>query len=188
MEKSVDVYKGYIITTEKGEEKGIFFRSPIQKVFFDAYYDRAKLSFWDFVVAVKNPIRKFYEILLGNWKNIKNIEEYSQDPNLAGVELNILCSPIYFKREYRKLSATSCGNHNIKEIKSYGYESPYNNCSGTCDIERTTLYLSNSVSKRKKVKIKRTDAYEFTYAHIVKKIIDQIDKGMITNEKLASGL
>lgn len=168
MENLVANYKGYVIIIEKGVEKGIFFRSPLQKVFFDAYYGETKLSAWKYANSIGNPIRKFYEILIGNGRYVKNIKQWLDDIDFAGFHGNIMCFPIYFKREYRKLVAQSCGNDNIQKIESYGYESEFEYCGGCCDIEKTIFHLSNG----KSIRIKRRKTFHFTYMHIIEQIIN----------------
>ena len=86
----------------------------------------------------------------------------------AGFTANVLCSPVYFEKEYRKLRAISGGKNNIQDIKSYGFESPFNMCAGACDIEFTIIKLKNG----KVLRLKRTGTYHFTYRHIIKDIID----------------
>lgn len=168
METRVVNYKGYVISTEEGKERGLFFRSPLQKVSFDAYYDTPVLSAWKYLNDIKSPIRRLYEILIGNGNIVRNIKKWSENCDWDGFNGNILCCPIYFKREYRKLIAYSCGDDNIQKIVSYGYESEFNMCSGECDVEKTVIRLKNG----KTMRIKRTEQYHFTYEHIVKKIID----------------
>lgn len=168
MENQVVNYKGYVISTENGMEKGLFFRNPLQKVYFDAYYNESVLSAWKYLNDIKNPIRRLYEILIGNGNIVKNIKKWSERCDWGGFNGNILCSPIYFHREYRKLVAHSCEDDNIQKIISYGYESEFNMCSGGCDVEKTIIHLKN----RKNIRIKRKNQYHFTYAHIVKEIID----------------
>lgn len=168
METRIVNYKGYVISTEEGKENGLFFRNPFQKVSFDAYYDESVLSAWKYLKDIKNPIRRLYEILIGNGNIVKNIEKWSKDCDWGGFNANILCFPIYFKREYRKLVAHSCEGGNIQKIASYGYESEFNMCSGECDMEKTVIHLKNG----KTIRIKRKEQYHFTYEHIVKEIID----------------
>lgn len=168
MKNSVVKYKGYVITTEEGEEKGIFFRNPLQKAFFDAYYDDPVLSAWKYLNDIKNPIKRLYEILIGNGNIVKNIKSWSEDIDWGGFSAHILCFPIYFKREYRKLIAHCCDSDNIIKIESYGYESEFNICSGDCHVEKTVIHLNNG----KSIRIKRKEQYYFTYSHIVKEIID----------------
>ena len=168
MKNSVINYKGFVISTEEGEEKGIFFRNPLQKADFDAYYDRPIFSAWKYLNDIKNPIRRLYEILIGNGNIVKNIKSWSEDMNWGGFNGNILCFPIYFKREYRKLTAHCCASGNIAKIESYGYESEFNSCGGDCHIEKTVIHLSNG----KSIRIKRKEQYHFTYEYIVKEIID----------------
>lgn len=168
MENRISNYKNYIIITEEGTERGIFFRSPIQKVDYDTYYEEG-FSAWSYKEEVKNPLRKIYEILIGNKNVIDNIEKWSKYGDWAGFSANILCFPIYFKREYRKLKAISNNDtDNITEINSYGYENEFNYCGGNCEIERTSVKLRSG----KTIKIKRREQYNFTYTHIIKDIID----------------
>ena len=163
----ISYYKGYVITTDEKTEKGIFFRSPIQKAEFDDYGNHPRNA-WKYVDGIKNPLRRFYEILIGNGKIVKNINKWANELDFGGFRGNILCSPIYFKREYRKLTAISCRNHDICEIKSYGYESEFNNCAGACHMERTTIRLKHG----RTVRYRKKKHFHYTYEHIVKKIID----------------
>lgn len=169
METNIISYKGYTIYTEEGTEKGIFFRWPIQKVNFDAYYGHAKFSAGKFAHNIKNPIRKIYEIMIGNGKAVKNIEKWLCELDFGGFSGNIVCSPIYFKREYRKLSAISNnGNTNFKSIESYGYESTFNECAGACALEKTIFKITNG----KTIRSKRKTSYYYTYAHVIEDVID----------------
>lgn len=143
MDNRVVNYKGYIINTEEGTEKGLFFRSPIQKVRFDAYYDRPKMSAWKYLHDIKNPLRRIFEILIGNGIIVKNIKEWSKESDWGGFTGNILCCPIYFKREYRRLNAVSSGSDDIQKINSYGYESEFETCSGNCNMEKTVIKMKN---------------------------------------------
>ena len=162
-------YKNYVIMTTEGIQHGIFFRSPIQKVDYDAYYDNPRFSAWKYLNQIKNPFRKLYEILIGNYRIVKNIQEWSNDINWGGFRANILCSPIHFRREYRQLSAISTNAHdNIQCVDSYGYESEFNSCVGDCVCEKTSIKLKTG----KWLKFKKTEQYYFTYEHIIKRIID----------------
>ena len=168
MENEVILYKGYVISTEEGLERGIFFRSPIQRVGFDAYYDNPKFSAWQYLNAIKNPIRRLYEILMGNRKIVKNIQAWSESRDWGGFNANILCFPIYFKRDYCKLIAHASEGYPITKIYSYGYTSEFSDCAGECVIERTKIRLRTG----KVIRIKRRKTYLFTYLHKVKEIID----------------
>lgn len=165
----LDKHNDYIITSTEGTERGLFFRSPIQNVQFDVDYYGPRLSAWDYQHKIKNPIRRFYEILIGNRKIVKNIDAWADDFNFAGFNANILCFPIYFKREYRQLSVYSCDNTtDIQSIYSHGYESEFNFCSGECVVEKTTIKLKNG----KQLKFKKFEQYHFTYTHIIKRVLD----------------
>jgi hypothetical protein len=163
------IHNNHLITTEEGSKFGIFFRSPIQKVSYDAYYaDYSKTSAWTYKSKIKNPIRRLYEIIIGNKSIVDHIEEWSQSIDWGGFTANKLMSPIYFKREYRYLKAES-GDPNdlIQKIVSYGYEGPYNYCSGACHIERTKITLKNG----KRVRLKVKDRYKYTYVHIIEEML-----------------
>lgn len=165
------VYKHHSILTKSGEQKGIFFRSPIQKVEFDAYYytDDPHISAWIYMEKIKNPIRRFYEILIGNKKIVDHIEEWSKLIEWGGFEANVLMSPIYFTRIFRSLECVSrIKNDTIRKVVSYGYEAPYNYCSGACYIEKTKIILGDG----KRIRIKRKKSYNYTYSHIVERMID----------------
>ena len=165
-------YKSFVITViEDDVQKGLFFRNPIQKIFFDACGYSDSQSAQRYAKKVKNPIRRIYEILIGNGKIIKNIDSYFDDIEFGGFDANIICPPIYFKRKYRKLHAINTDNTcNIKEIKAFGYENPFNFFHGKCEKEVTTIITSNN----KKMKLKeRKGEYKFTYAYEIKNLIDK---------------
>lgn len=175
---SVENYEDYVISTSEEVEIGLFFRNPLQKIQFYAdidYFTDApdKVSAWIYLYSLQNPIKKLYEILIGNKDIVKNIDNWSKNYDWAGFSANILCSPIYFKRKCRRLIAISCNDSkNIKEIHSYGYEGPYNMCAGACQKEKTIVTLKNG----KDFKINVKDKYKFTY-------IDSVEK-LIKNDKL----
>lgn len=165
----IETFKGFSIITEEGIQYGIFFRSPIQKVEFDAYYaDIPETSAYIFQKKIKNPIRRAYEILIGNYEPVKNISKWLDVEDFAGFVGNKLMSPIYFKRNYRRLIATNEKSNNaINKVESYGYEGPYNRCSGACHIERTKITLRNGTIMKKVTK----KQYHYTYEHIVEGMI-----------------
>ena len=178
MEINTTIHNNHVITSESGTQRGIFFRSPIQKVSFDAYYTTgpAVVSAWTYLNKIKNPIRRLYEILIGNVEIVKNINEWANNMDWGGFTANKLMSPIYFRREYRYLESVSSNTHDvIQKVVSYGYEGPYNMCSGACHIERTRITLRNG----KKIRLKKTEYYHYTYIHIVERMISS---GNIDND------
>lgn len=183
-ENNVKNYKNFVIHTEEGVEKGIFFRSPIQTIDFSAWTEEKKFDAWCYLSKVKKSFFRFFEILKGNSNIVNNIEKWSENDDWAGFRANILCFPIYFERRYRKLTAKSTSNDtNIQSIKSYGYESPYNTCNGNCVVEKTIITLKNG----KKIKTKTPENYNFTYRFKVEKIIDSdniIEKENENEEKV----
>lgn len=164
-----NVHNNHLITTEEGIQFGIFFRNPIQKISFDAYYcDYPKVSAWNYKNKLKNPLRRLYEIIIGNKNIVDNIDEWSQDISWGGFNANVLMSPIYFSRTYRKLKCVSSNSNDvIQKAVSYGYEGPYNYCSGACHIERTRITLKNG----KRIRLKLKDHFHYTYTHIIEKMI-----------------
>lgn len=170
MEIRTTIHNNHVITAEEGTQFGIFFRSPIQKISFEAYYNdiMEKISAWRYKEKIKNPIRRLYEILIGNKNIVDHIEEWAQSMDWGGFDANVIMSPIYFSREYRRLKAVSSSPDDvIQKVVSYGYEGPYNYCSGSCHIERTRIYLRNG----QRIRLKMKDYYHYTYTHIVEKMI-----------------
>lgn len=168
------IHNNHVITTEEGTQFGIFFRNPIQNISFDAYYgDMEKVSAWKYMEKIRNPIRRLYEILIGNKNIVDHIEKWAQNMDWGGFNANVLMSPIYFSREYRRLKAvSSSANDVIQKMVSYGYEGPYNYCSGACHIERTRITLKNG----KRIRLKMKDYFHYTYEHIV--------EGMLSTGKI----
>ena len=166
----------YTVISDKYTAYGIFFRSPIQKVFRDGYYvgiveDNPRvMNAYEYRDAVKKPIRRFYEILLGNGKIVRNIEKWSQNTEFGGVTTKMLRSPIYFKREERSLVAIdTSGQQNISEIRSRGHESDLETCAGSCEKERTTIKLKNG----KKIRKVCRDEYFYTYYTTIEDLVEE---------------
>ena len=89
--------------------------------------------------------------------------------NWAGFSANILCFPIYFRREYRALTALSQdADENIQAVHSWGYESEFENCSGGCAKEITLFKMRNGKTMRE---VKKKNYY-YTYSHIIENLID----------------
>lgn len=167
---SVKDINNYTIYTEEGVEHGIFFRSPIQKVSYDAYYGNdKKTSAYIYQKAINNSrIRRIYEILIGNGNIVKNLGEWLDNLDFGGFNANKLCSPIYFSRKYRSLRVVFSNPDTLFTlIKSHGYESQYNICNGACHIERTVFKFRNGSKNKLTVK----EHYRFTYNHIITKLL-----------------
>jgi len=165
----VENYKNFVIKAEEGIERGLFFRSPIQKVEFGTW-DEDELNAYTYLSKIKNPLFRLKEILIGNRNIISNIERWAEEDNgdWAGFKANILCLPFYFNRVFRRLEAISQSlDTNIQVIKSYGYESQYNKCGGSCMVERTVFKLRNG-----KIKVSKPESFNYTYRHKVEEIIN----------------
>lgn len=167
--KNFDQYDDYAILTEEGVENGVFFRSPLQKVCFNVHYhDGSLFSAYHYIRAIRNPIRRFFEILIGNGAVVRNAKSWIEDEGAAVFRANILCCPIYFSRKYRKLHAYSSNpNDNIADISSYGYESQFNDCAGGCHIEKTVFTMKDGA----KLAVTKETAYHFTYVHVIEGVI-----------------
>ena len=169
-ENVVKNYKNFVIKSEEGIEKGLFFRSPIQKVDFGTW-DEDKFNAYTYLSKIKNPLFKFMEILKGNRNIVDNIEGWAEEDNgdWAGFKANVLCLPIYFSRVFRRLEAISQTlDTNIQIIKSYGYESQFNKCGGSCVIEKTVFKLKNG----KKIKVSKPGNFKYTYEFKIEEVID----------------
>lgn len=169
METVVKNHNSYVIHTEEGVERGLFFRSPIQKVEYTDYCVDGSQSAWAFLDRLKSPLRRLVERIIGNGKIVKHGKEWAGQYNFGCFLANKLCFPVYFKRVYRSLVALSQNpDDNIQEVRAKGYESEYNVCSGCCVIERTTIRTKSG----KKIKAVIREKYHYTYRHIVEKMLD----------------
>lgn len=169
-ETTIKNYKNFVIKTEEGIEKGLFFRNPIQRVDFGTW-DEDKYNAYTYLNKIKNPLFRLKEILIGNRNIISNIEKWNEDDNgdWAGFKANVLCLPIYFSRVFRRLEAISQSlDTNIQSINSYGYESEFNKCGGECLVERTVFRLKNNET----IKVNKPEKFNFTYDFKVREIID----------------
>ena len=170
-ENVVKNYKKFVIKSEEGIEKGLFFRNPIQKVGFGTW-DEDQFNAYTYLSKIKNPLFRFKEILKGNRNIIINIERWAEnddDGSWAGFRANVLCLPVYFSRVFRSLEAISqSSDTNIQEIRSYGYESQFNKCGGSCVIEKTLFKLKNG----KNIKVSKPESFKYTYGHTIEDIIN----------------
>lgn len=167
METKILNYKDYVISTKQGFKSGIFFRSPLQKIDREFMaWSEDDISYFN---SLDNKFIRIIETIIGNGKIIKNMKDMI-DNDYCGAVFNKLCSPIYFKRQCRELTAISQNDdNNIKEIVSCGYESEFETCSGGCVVEKTKFRLKNG----KTITYKLKNAYNYTYEHIVKEILDE---------------
>lgn len=138
--------------------------------FNNGYYGDSKFDCYKYMKALKNPFRRVFEILLGNKRVVDHCGEWSDQIEFAGFRANILCLPVYFERECRKLTAIQVSglSTSIKSIESWGYEGEFNDVSGRCDLEKTVITLNNG----KKLKFRKHGQYNFTYLHIIQEILD----------------
>ena len=160
---------GYHFIIEEFEKTGIFFQPVIQPIeHTTGYYDPEGYPFsaYDFADnCKKSKLYRMLQIILGNKKQVENIENYIDDFDFAGVELNTIVSPIYYKRTYRKLTAFAKDpSAEIEKIISIGYESPYNNCSGSCFKETTFIETKHGIRM-----LTKRNSFHYTYKHVVER-------------------
>lgn len=164
--KEISSRNGILFKSESGVQHGIFFRNPLQKIYHDASYANEKVNAWTYVRRLSRfPFMRAYERLIGNKVIVDNIYDWTDDSDFAGFYANRLMFPIYFKRHFRSLISTSATDPNIETVISYGYERPYNICSGDCDKEITTFIYRDGHRDR----VVRRDSYYYTYEHVIER-------------------
>lgn len=154
----------------EGTEKGIFLRNPLKKISFQDGFDwedDSAQNVYTYARKIKNPVRRMYEICIGNGTIVKELNEWMNDYDFAGFTGNILCSPIYFKRKFRQLHLKSNTDSLVKEIVSKGYENEFELCSGGCEKEKTQIKFRD----KKKSSFITKDSYCYTYSHICEELI-----------------
>ena len=163
---------GWTIKSTESVEKGIFFRCPIQEVFYDAYFDEKDVNFsaWMYVNKIKNPLHRCYERLIGNKRAVQEVANWLKQDDFCGFYANVLCCPIYFRRRCRKLTAENITDDQspYAKIQSKGYESPYNHVAGYCEKEKTIF--TTKQNKRLKPILERGE-YKYTYSFIIEKVL-----------------
>lgn len=136
---------------------GLFFRNFIQRVFKSCdMYGGGAAYIW-----AETAKKKVIPYLLNLFRYESIVKHLSND-NCAGIEVNELASPVYFKRNMRSMHClVHDPDHPVESIFSYGYE-PYENVvSGTCKVEYTTIKFKDG----REIKLKNTDEYYMTYDH-----------------------
>lgn len=152
----------------RGTEKGIFLRQPLKKIEFQEMWDsESKQDIYTYSKKIQNPVRRLYEICIGNGTIVKELNEWMKDCDFAGFTGNIICCPIYFKREFRELHLKSNTDSMIKEIISKGYENEFELCSGGCEKEKTLIKFTNKRQSRFTTK----EHYHYTYSHICEELL-----------------
>lgn len=172
MENCTINYKSYTIHTQTLNKRGLFFRNPRQKIYYDVWYDAKNMG--KYLDKIKNPFRRLYETLLGNKEAVRNLEKWMNELDFGGCIIYAIRCPIYFKRCTRTLTAIDTSNrYNISKIQSSGYESEFNYCAGDCEVERTKIKLKSG----KTMRIVNKGKFHYTYRHIVDQIIDSQQTG-----------
>ena len=172
--KTGEMYDDYLMVCEEGTEVGIFFRSPIQVATFMDYItlEGSGFDIGRYINEIKNPIRRVFETLLGN-KDVVNT--LLHDDDIADVyKINVLCSPLYFRRRYRKLECnarTDSCKGTIGSIRSYGYDTKFEAwCAGVTHSEKTHIRFKHNLVKKTKIRIKKK-SYRYTYKHVIEDVM-----------------
>ncbi len=164
-------HNAYTIITKEYREYGIFFRSPIQKVYYDTYCNNPLSAYAFANRVVKSNIYALYQMLIGNGKILKQLPDMVDRVDWAGFEANKLCFPIYFSRNCRTLKCILNDpegiENNILSVSSYGFEEHWETVSGGCKLERTKVKLKSG----KTIRRKRSNSYHYTFAHVIKELI-----------------
>ena len=148
------------ILTNEGPEKGIFFRSPIQFVYYDWYsMDWGESKYPMGIHRILNIFR------------MKKARNHAKHDNAAGFKFYEFAWPIYFSRKFRSLEYIS----EKIQISSYGYEGYKNHCSGYCEKETTTFKFKFGGLVKTLIKVNHKE-YNFTYKSSVEKFIKENTK------------
>lgn len=175
-ETQTTYYSDFKITSEKGIEHGLFFRDPLSKKILVVNYKNCDTDAFQYIAKIKNPLFRLAQYLLGNRQVILNIE-YMQSDETYFTNINILRSPVYFKRNYRRTEAINRNENGcISSIISHGICNE--DCEATCVKEKTITTFFNG---RAEVCILRNRAHCFTHLFNIAKIISA-DKGRIYND------
>ena len=166
-------YFDFNVSSEKGVEYGLFFRNPLSKKSLVFNFSECKTDAFHYIVKSANPFFRLYQYLLGNRQVVLNVDRMHIDETYFAI-INILRSPIHFKRKYRRTEAINKNkNGNISSIISYGISSE--ECEATCVKEKTITTFSNGIKERY---ILRDRAHYFTHLCNLSKIINT-DKGRL---------
>lgn len=167
----------YIIFHDEGIETGLFFRFPIRKLYYKVFTEQKNdPSLIDFVQDCKDS--KLFRILnyiLGNKDVVKEVleEDIFTENNLYGIDIYKIISPIYFKRNYRKLDIINMDEDQpVNYISSYGYDDKYNQVAGYCNKEITYIHTKYN---KKEIKLRRGKSYLYTYIHTAKELIKLLE-------------
>lgn len=151
-------FTNFPVVTAKTEKRGVFFRSPVFKRYFDLWDGEPEFS----AQAAKEHKGFWGRVhwILNSNKSIDNKIEFSKEDNAAGNSLNSVRSPIYFKRVERTLKYSG----GVVSIDAKGFNFIDERVGGNCEKEITTIKVNGKI-----VFCGRTDinGYNMTFAHVV---------------------
>lgn len=167
----------YVIFHDEGVETGLFFRFPIRKVCYKVFTEQKNdPSLIEFVQDCKDSrLFRIFNYIMGNKNAVKEIleENIFNDDDLYGIDINKFISPIYFKRNYRKLDIINMDEDQpVNYISSYGYDDEYNQVAGNCTKETTYIHTKY---KKREIKLRRGKKYLYTYIHTAKELIKLLE-------------
>jgi len=136
-------HKQYIIQIDEKIKTGLYFRNPIQKIAINEK-DYGEFNSLTYIYKVKHSfLFKLFQYCLGNYHNIQMV---LNDELITRFKINRLCSPIYTRREYIKLKASSTRlDDKIQSIYSIAYNPICLGCPKKCIVEKTKIVEQNKV-------------------------------------------
>lgn len=178
--------QNYIIFHDEGVQTGLFVRFPIRKIMYEIYpYNSlCTTSLAEFAQNCKDSkLFRLFNYIIGNKDAVKFAldEDLFDDPDLAGLEINRIISPIYFKRNYRSLNIINMDDDSVIEyISSFGYDDEWIQVAGHCNKEITKISHKH---KRLKTRIRYGKSYLYTYIHIAKELIKTLESKELFEKK-----
>lgn len=156
-------FTNFPIVTAKAEKRGIFFRNPMFKRYFELWDGKPEFSaqsakeckgFWGMVHWILNSNR-----------SIEGKIEFSKESDAAGYSLNSLRSPIYFNRVERTLKYAG----DVISIDSKGFNFTDERVGGNCEKEVSVVKVNGKIVFRGRTEV---NGYNMTFAHVVEEKIE----------------
>lgn len=162
-------------------QKGIFLRSPIQKIETSTDSDLVnwKSSSWETIKVLHEKSFRGFILRFVNPEIVKKGRLYkkwkfiTKEWGAEGFSCNFIVSPIYTSRIVRSLDVVAINpDEKILELHSWGYESEFNDCAGQCEKEFTRI-LKNTYKGNKWFSFQSNNgkSYQYIYQHKVEEII-----------------
>jgi len=165
-------FTNFPIVTAKAEKRGIFFRNPVFKRYFELW--DGELEFSAQAAKERKGFWGMVHWILNSNKSIESKIEFSKEDDAAGYSLNSVRSPIYFKRVERTLKYTG----DVISIDSKGFNFIDERVGGNCEKEVSVIKVNGAV-----VFSGRTDVngYSMTFAHVAEEKIKSFLRNGVFN-------